>query len=110
MRKILTGAVAALTIGGALAASVPASAQDHRYYRHDHDNAGAAVAAGIAGLAVGAAIAGDHPAYGPAPYYYAAPPPGYYVGPSYYSYYGHCHSSWRWSPRWGRYVRVRGCY
>jgi hypothetical protein len=112
MNKILTGAVAALTIGGALAASVPASAQDRDgRYRH-HDNSGAAVAAGIAGLAVGAALAGDHPAYyyAPRPYYYDAPPPAYYSGPAYYSYYGGCHASWRWSPRWGRYVRVRTCY
>ena len=108
MRKIMTAAVAALTIGGALAASVPASAQNHydRGYRHNDD--GAAVAAGVAGLAIGAAIAsGDR---GPAPYYYNAPPPAYYNGPAYYSYYGHCHTSCRWSPHWGRYVRVRGCY
>ena len=110
MNKILTGAVAALTIAGALAASVSASAQDHdRGGRGDHDGGGAAVAAGIAGLAIGAAIAGDHPGYR-RDYYYASPPPAYYDGPAYYTYYNNCHSTWRWSRRAHSYVRTRGCY
>lgn len=108
MKKILTGAIAALTIGGALAASVPASADDWHGRGHDRGD-GAAVAAGIAGLAIGAAIAGDHPGYSRG-YYYGGPPPAYYDGPAYYTYYGNCHSTWRWSPHRGRYVRVRGCY
>ncbi len=121
MKKILTGALAALTAASALAISAaPASARDWDDrggwgWRHDNDG-GAAVAAGIAGLAIGAAIAGDHPYYGgyygyaPAPVYYDAPPPAYYVGPSYYGYYGRCHAQWRWDPYWRRYVRVRACY
>ena len=108
MRKIMTAAVAALTIGGALASAVPASAQRHDGRDYHRDNDGAAVAAGIAGLAVGAAIASGDRGY--APRYYNVPPPAYYNGPAYYSYYGNCHTSWRWSHRWGRYVRVRGCY
>jgi hypothetical protein len=62
MRKILTSALAAVTFGGAVAATaVPAEARDyygHTYYRHHHsgDTAAVAVAAGIAGLAIGSAL------------------------------------------------------
>ena len=42
--------------------------------------------------------------------YYAAPPPSYYYGPSYYSYYGGCHSEWRWDRYYHRYVPVERCY
>ena len=111
MKKLLIGALTGLTAAGALAAAAPASARDwdHNQYR-GHDD-GAAVAAGIAGLAVGAALAsGDHGYYAPAPVYYGGPPPAYYAGPTYYSYAGRCHTQWRWSPYWRRYERVRACY
>jgi len=118
MKKLVTGALASLTAAGALAASVPASARDwdDHHWRH-HDNSGAAVAAGIAGLAIGAALASSNDHYyggsyyydRPA-YYYDAPPPAYYAGPTYYGYYHRCHAQWRWDPYWGRYVRVRACY
>jgi hypothetical protein len=120
MKKILIGALAAATAAGALVAAAPASARDWNHDGWHHDNSGAAVAAGIAGLAVGAALAsGDHGYYAPAPgyysgysgYYYGSPPPAYYAGPSYgYGYYGGCHTGWRWDPYWRRYVRVRACY
>jgi len=111
LKKILTGATAALTLGGAaLTTATPAAAQ--HYYRgggYYHGgrgyNGGAVLGAGILGLAVGAAVAG-HPYRG----YYAAPPPSYYYGPSYYSYYGGCHSSWRWDPYYRHYVPVERCY
>ena len=64
---------------------------------------GGPVVAGLAGLAVGAAIAGSYPYYGPG-YYYGAPAP-YYAGPGYYGYYG-CH---RVLTRWG-YRAVGPCY
>ncbi len=113
MKKILTGALAALTVGGGALASVPASAEPHggyggSYGHHDHDG-GAAVAAGIAGLAIGAALASGHDGYYGRPAYYA-PPPAYYAGPAYYSYSGRCHTAWRWDRYWGRYTRVRACY
>ncbi|HEY5411975.1 MAG TPA: hypothetical protein VIJ94_14730 [Caulobacteraceae bacterium] len=101
MNKILTGGLAALTIGGVvLGGATEASARgwDHR------GNGGAAVAAGIAGLAIGAAIASSDRSY------YGAPAPAYDEGPAYYSYRGHCRAEWRWSPRWDRYERVRVCY
>ncbi len=94
MKKILTGALVAATVAGAsIAASAPAEARGY----------GGAVAAGVLGFGLGAAIAGQ-------PHYYYAPPPGYYAGPAYYGYYGGCRAEWRWSPRWGRYERVRYCY
>ena len=107
MEKFLTGGLAALTLGGVvLGGATQASARgwDH------HGNGGAAVVAGIAGLAIGAALASDHPYYGPAPAYYAGPPPAYYAGPAYYSYYDNCRVEWRWSRHWGRYERARACY
>jgi opacity protein-like surface antigen len=98
MKKILTGALAALTLGGALAATaVPASAAPwHGGYRggyyHGGWHGGYGVAtAGILGLAAGAAIADGY--YGPA--YYGPPP---------------CRIEMRWNPTWGGYDRVRVCY
>lgn len=121
LKKILTGAAAALTLGGAVLATATPAAAEWRggyhggdYHRGwDHDgyrgyrgyNGGAVLGAGILGLAVGAAIAG-HGYHD----YYRAPPPAYYYGPRYYSYYGGCHSSWRWDPYIGRYVQVERCY
>lgn len=69
MRKFLASALAALTFGGAVVATAaPAQADSYRhrsYYRHHHhsggDKAAIAAIAGIAGLAIGAAIAdGDN--------------------------------------------------
>jgi hypothetical protein len=61
MRKFLASALAALTFGGAvLATAAPAQAEHNSYYRRHKDggdDAAIAVIAGIAGLAIGAAIA-----------------------------------------------------
>src|SRR4051812_13326718 len=94
MKKIVTGALAALTMGGAIAAStVPASAQsrghwdggrgDRGGWRGGHDGwrgdrGGDALGAGLLGLALGAALTGGS-SYGYAPGYYAPPP--YYAVP-----------------------------
>ena len=65
MRKVLTTAIAAVTAAGAvLATAAPAEAQRYRHYdRHHHRGGGDATAAaiigGVAGLALGAAIAGN---------------------------------------------------
>ena len=40
-----------------------------------HDGAGTAIAAGILGVGLGAAIASDHPRYAPVQYYAPPPPP-----------------------------------
>jgi len=103
--KILTGALAALTVGGALAATtVPASAEEHwrgGYYDrgwHDHDRGwrGGDAGAALLGLTVGAALAGGYTA----PAYY---PPAYYEVPR-------CRVEMRWNPYWRGYDRVRVCY
>ena len=75
--KALTAALAAATLVGGVAAASDAAAQG-RYRRHD--NTGAVVAAGIAGLALGAALSSGGrsyyaPNYGYSDYnrpYYAA--------------------------------------
>lgn len=115
MKKILTGALAALTIGGAMAATTaPATAEPHGWHGGgdrggwrggDHDGwrgdrggygyGGGAAAAAIIGLAAGAALTGGY-----APGYYA---PTYYAAPR-------CRIEMRWNPYWGGYDRVRICY
>jgi hypothetical protein len=105
LKKTVLGAAAVATLGTAALTATTANAQ--RYdgwsgHYHHYDNAGAAVGAGILGFALGASL--SRPAYGP--------PPGYYAGPSYYTYDedAGCRYAWRWSERWGRYVRVERCY
>lgn len=114
-------------LGVALAATVlstaaPAEAQRYRHYRH-HDDAGPAIVAGIAGLAIGAAIASsgrDRDVYyrerGYSPYYddgyYRSH--GYYPNDGYYAYqyrqrYPRCYVERRWDPYYDQMVRVRVC-
>jgi hypothetical protein len=110
MRKILTAALAALTIGGAIAATTTSANADPRGgwhgggyggWRHgDRGDAGLAIGAGILGLAVGASLAQPHYAYGP----------GYYAGPGYYGYPGECRVHYRFDPYAGRYIPVERCY
>jgi len=113
MRKFLTATAAALALGGVtLGAAAPAEARyhggyygGHGYHGHyRHGGSGAAVAAGILGLAAGAAIASSGPRYYyDEPVYYAPPPPAYYYeGP-------YCRTDWRWDGWARRYVRVRYC-
>ena len=97
LKKTVLGAAAVATLGGATLATTSAEA-------HPHGDAGAAVAAGILGLAVGAAIASSHHDYDRG--YYGGY--GYGYAPAYYG--ETCRSYWQWSPRWGRYVRVERCY
>lgn len=123
MRKALAAGMAALTFGGAIAtAALPsvADARPYRYYGgHGHyhrgnDAAAAAIVGGIAGLAIGSAIAGNHPRYyGYAPSYYG----GYGYAPDYYGGYGYaapyatCLSrDWVWDPYIGRRVLVTRRY
>jgi hypothetical protein len=128
MKKLLTGALAALTLSTALVSGgAAASAGDwgrHGGYGgygyrggHGHGwggNAGSVIGAGILGLAVGAAISDHgHDRYYDgrrAPNYDYGPPPAYYSGASYYSYMDECRVAWRWDPYWRRYVEVERCY
>src|SRR4051794_33069241 len=96
MRKALTAAMAALTLGGAVCATATSAEAQHyrggygyhgggyhgggRYYRHD--NGGAAVAAGVVGLALGAALASNHNGYYDHSYY----APSYAYGYDYPAY------------------------
>ena len=114
MRKIITAGIAALTLGGAVAgAAVPANAQGyhHGYYGHGGgwhggNGTGVAVAAGLLGLAAGAAIASDHPHYyGGGPYYGGGYYGGGYYGGGYGYGYGTCVSHRRiWDPYMGGYI------
>ena len=105
MRKILTAALAALTVGGAVAATAaPADAAPYGWHGGYHGygrgyGPGLAVGAGLLGLAVGASLAGPH---------YYGPPAPYYAGPA--PYYGGCRVHYRWDPYAGRYVDVTACY
>ncbi|CAN7422464.1 hypothetical protein LJR225_002734 [Phenylobacterium sp. LjRoot225] len=137
MRKTLTAALAALTFGGAVAATAqPAAARphggwNHGGYRYDHrhrhhgNDAGVAIAAGVVGLALGAALASDsgrrgyydggyRRSYGYSSYY--GPGYGYssYYDPGYGYYddgYRVCESSRLvWDPYIRRRVEVRSRY
>ncbi|MBY0582626.1 MAG: hypothetical protein K2P68_06875 [Sphingomonas sp.] len=111
-----------------LTAAAPAEAQHYRggyggHYRHGGD-AGVAVAAGIVGLAIGAAIASDNDRYRDRYYYNRGYPRdydvryyhdhGYYPDNGYYAYryreaYPRCYVERRWDPYYGAPVRVRVC-
>ena len=103
MKHFIAAGLAVLTMAAAVAPAATAFAQDGRHndqngYRHDgdrRDNNGNAVAAGIAGLAVGAALANRGEYRGG--YYYGQPQYAYdyYYGPN-YSGRRHCHSSRYW--------------
>jgi hypothetical protein len=121
MRKILTAGAAALALIGGSAASVsPATAAPMHFsggHSGGHFNGGfrggfrgnGALAAGLFGLGVGAALASG-------PYYYGYPGyygPAYAYGPGYYGPddYGTCVTRERvWDPYVGRYVIERVPY
>ena len=125
MRKFLTTALAAITFGGAIAAvAAPADARGYRhgggrYYGHHHggsNDAAVAAVAGIAGLALGAAISSNgNRSRG----YSSSYNTGYAYDPRYDSYAGDyyarperiCISQERvWDPYIGRHVRIERRY
>lgn len=128
MGKTLSAALAALTLAGGVLATSAADARPHgyhgggyyhggRYYYRDRHNGDAALAAGVVGLALGAALAsgGGHSSY-----YYRdyPPPPRYYhryYGPPPYAYgYGYprggCRTQTYWDPYYDTYVRRSTCW
>ncbi len=119
MRKILTASAAALALAGTTLSAGAADARGFHGGRGGYHGGyggygyrgyggygygGAALGAGLLGLAVGASLA-ERPyygyGYGYAPAYYG--PPGAYYAP------GYCRSDWRWDGYARRYVRVRYC-
>jgi hypothetical protein len=140
MKKSLAAAMAAITFGGAVAATaLPAQAERYEHHggygyggygrgyegRRDYghrDNGGAALAAGVVGLALGAALASSsNHSYGYGNRGYGGYNNGYYA-PSYgyggygggYGYdapYQVCESRrWVYDPYIGRRVMVRSSY
>jgi len=125
--NLLTKATA-VTLGAAtlVATAAPADAQRYRdrYHRH-HDRTGTAIVAGVAGLAIGAALASSSRdryydrGYYDRDYYYDGPRyryrTRYYYDRPYYrgyrGYRGHrdCYTRRVWDPYIGRRVRVRYC-
>ena len=118
MRKTLSLALAAAIASGSVMSAGAASAQHYyrggHYYGHHRGNGGAAVVAGIAGLAIGAALASNsHPHYYGRPYYRES----YYAGPSYapgyYDYgpgYADCRTERVWDPYIGRWITRSHCW
>jgi len=121
MRKFITAGLAALTLAGGIAASSTADARPHG---GRHGGSGAAVAAGIAGLAIGAALASDHDRYRHHRYgydrdygyyrdgYFYGPPArayGYYDGRGYYDR-RRCVTRTVWDPYWGEYTQRTRCW
>ncbi|WP_066480406.1 MULTISPECIES: hypothetical protein [unclassified Sphingomonas] len=112
-----------LGLGTALAATtlaVAAPAEARRYYRDRDDAAAAAAIAGIAGIAIGAAIASDRDRYYDDDYYYYDRPGPRFYGPRYVyprrgywgpprRYYDDCRVRRVYDPYLGRRVRVRYC-
>jgi hypothetical protein len=103
-KLLLTGAAGLAVLAAPLAASA------HPYGGYDHGNAGAAVAAGLFGMFLGAAIASSGPHYAPQSYGYDEP---YAYGQPYgYGDYQRCW--WQTQPYrdyWGRieYRQVQVC-
>ncbi|MET0310058.1 MAG: hypothetical protein ABW023_15230 [Sphingomonas sp.] len=110
IKKAVFGTVLGATMLTAVAPA--ADAQRYRHYRHyGHDNTGAAVVAGIAGLAIGAALAGDRRYDYDRRYYRERgyyPRDGYYYR-HYYPRYERCAIRRVWDPYEGRRVLVRYC-
>jgi hypothetical protein len=116
MTNLVKKAVLGTVLGASvLTAAAPAEAQRYHRYR-DRDNTGTAIVAGIAGLAIGAALAsGNDRRYDyDRRYYYRHgyyPTDGYYYRDNYRRYRGweRCGVRRVYDPYLGRRVRVRYC-
>ncbi|MBO9499918.1 MAG: hypothetical protein J7483_10725 [Novosphingobium sp.] len=105
----------ALAATALTAAAVPAEAQRYRHGGRHHDNSGAVVVAGIAGLAIGAAIASNDRRYDYDRRYYRDhgyyPQDGYYYRNDYRRHrgYQYCETRRQWDPYYHRPVMVQYC-
>ncbi|RYE04363.1 MAG: hypothetical protein EOP61_00890 [Sphingomonadales bacterium] len=115
MANLIKKAVLGVTLGASVLVAVAPTAEAQRYRgRHHRDDGGAAVVAGIAGIAIGAALASDsrydydRRYYRERGYY---PTDGYYYRENYRRYrgYNHCTVRRQYDPYIGRTVRVRYC-
>lgn len=125
MLKLGTRAALAAVLGvtALTAAAAPADAQRYRHYYRDRDRGGEALVAGIAGIAIGAALASDRNRdydyydrrydydrryYRDRGYY---PTNGYWYRDNYRRYRGYddCEVRRVWDPYIGRRVLVRYC-
>ena len=121
LKKAVMGATLAAT---ALTVASPADAQRYRYNRYHHNNGSSAAVAGIAGLAIGAALASSADDRYRGDYYrsrgfradyddYYYRQRGYYPTDGYYAYhyrdYNRCYTERRYDPYYGRRIKVRVC-
>jgi hypothetical protein len=109
--------MAVLTLAATALTAAPASARDWGYYGYHHhdDDVGYAVAGGLVGLALGAALSSHHDYYGGYNYGYAPYGYGYGYRPYGYGYYqpGYATCFARrsvWDPYYGGYVVRRFRY
>lgn len=79
MKKFLKSTVLGIAVAATTLAAVPAEAHDH-WRRHHHRDSGDALAAGIAGLAIGAIVGGALSQ--PSGRVYIDPPPRRYYRPA----------------------------
>lgn len=122
MANFVKKAVLGTVLGASVLTAVAPTAEAQRYRRYHRDNTGTAIVAGIAGLAIGAALASDRGGYG----YYDRrydydrrfyrnrgyyPSDGYYYRDYQRRYRGwdRCHVRRVWDPYIGRRVAVRYC-
>ena len=120
MTSFVKKAVLGVAMGAAALTVVAPSAEAQRYggyygrHYRGHDDTGTAIVAGIAGLAIGAAIASsndrrydyDRHYYRDHGYY---PMDGYYYRHYYRPYRGWCETRRVWDPYLDRPVRIRYC-
>lgn len=115
MFNLATKATLATVLGATALVATAAPAEAQRYRYRDRDRGDAAIVAGIAGLAIGAAIASGDRRYDYDRRYYRShgyyPTDGYYYRDYHRRYNGwnNCYTRRVYDPYLGRRVRVRYC-